>query len=161
MSDRNATTYNLILGTREDGDVIVVLEDIFSYGDGFKGATGAEIRPVAQELIDAALEDDEIEEWHEELWRADAGETNGTTKSLSEWVEDIDQDEYIDARYEEYGPLDTDVIAATLGVEAPARYTIEGLGRIFPRALEGIELIDSEEVRAAVAAINAVEAVNA
>lgn len=146
---RTEKTYNLVLGTQEDGSV-VVLDYVFRYGDRFEGATGSILRPVSQEEIYRALVEDEKTEWYEEIWRSDAGSSNGTEKGLAEWVDQISDDEYIEGRFEEYRTHSADDIAATLGVETPARYELIGIGRVFLRALGGTTLIDSEEVRAAV-----------
>ena len=153
---RAEKTYNLVLGTQEDGTVIV-LDYLFHYGDGFKGAVGSHLSPVAQEQIDQALTLDEKTEWYEEIWRSDAGSSNGTEKSLKEWVDGISDDEYIDGRFEEYHTISAADVAAAVGQEVPARYELIGLGRTFPRALEGITLIDSDEVRAAVELIHQYE----
>ena len=150
MSDRNVR--NIVLGAREDGTV-VVLESTFGEAGKFRGATGAEIVPVTKAEWDRVNTDEEKSEYYEELWRNDAGRTNGTLQSLEEWVNDIDEDEYLESRFEDYRDIDADDIAAALGVEEPMRYTPIGMGRIFPRALEGVTFIDSDEVRAALAAI--------
>lgn len=156
MSNRETTTYNIVLGTNGAGE-IVILDDVFKYGDGFQGATGSIVQPVSQEEIERALTADEKEEWHEEIWRQDAGSTHGTTESLRDWSRSVPDEEYLDSRFEEYSSLDTEDIARAIGVEAPERYMLTSLGRIFPQALEGLTLIDSDAVRAAVKAIRAVE----
>lgn len=149
---KKETTYNLVLGAKEDGTV-VILEYTFAYSGTCKGATGSELEPVTQAQIDEALADDEKTEWYEELWRMDAGTTNGTEKSLVDYVAEVDDDDYLESRFETYQTIDADTIAATIEADKPARYALTSLGRIFPRALDGITLVDSDEVRAAVASI--------
>ena len=87
---RNQTTYREVIGT--DEGTVIVLDYTFNHGDGFKGAVGATVRPVSQAEIDRALTDDEKQEWFEELWRQDAGTTNGTTDSLEDWAQAADDD---------------------------------------------------------------------
>ena len=53
-------------------------------------------------------------------------------------MEGVDDDEYLDMRFEP-SEASAEAIAGVLGVETPERYTVSGLGRIFPST------IDSEE----------------
>lgn len=154
---RNETTYHLVLGAREDGE-IVILDDTFEYSDGFRGATGSILYPVSQEMLDEALTGDSKEEYYEEIWRQEASSTNGTTDGLSDWVTTIDDEEYLESRFETYSDLEVGEIAEALGMEEPARYEVVGCGRIFLGALRDITLVDSDEVRAAVKSIKEYEA---
>lgn len=155
MSEQRITK-NIVLGTNEQGEIIV-LDGVFQYTDGFKGATGTCLVPVTQAEIDHALTDEQKTEWYEEIWRNDAKNTYGTTESLEDYAAAQDDDEYLEMRYEDYTDIDTADIAAVLGVAAPQRYTTIGGGRMFPRALEGVTFIDSDEVREAVALIQQYE----
>lgn len=150
---KTETTYNVVLGTKDDG-TIVILERTFQHSDSFHGATGAALRPVTQAEIDAALTADEKTEWYEELWRNEVKTRNGETLGLTEWVDTIDDDEYIESRFDEYQDIDADTIAETLGLpEAPARYTLIGCGRIFPEALLGLTALETDEVAQAILTI--------
>lgn len=155
MSNREATTYNIVLGTHDDGSV-VILEDVFRYSDSFQGATGSVIRPVTKADIKEAMS--EKVEYLREL--ANDVDAHGWQRQQ---IVRMPKDEYLEHRFEtvSIARLSTEEIAAKAGQETPERYTYDSLGRIFPRALEGIQLIDSEEVRAAVEAINAAEGISA
>lgn len=151
---RDATTYNLVLGTNQ-GEIIV-LASIFEYGDGFKGATGDILDPVSQLALDEALTHENKCEWYEDVW-SEIRRNDESMPSLDKWVDTINDDEYLESRYETYTDVPTADIAKALGEDEPARYALVGVGRIFPRVLDGIELIDSDEVRAAVELIRAIE----
>lgn len=149
---RTSKQYNLVIGTDSTG-AIYILNETFVYADDFHGATGTIVRPVTQEEIDDALTTDQKEEFYEEVWRMDAASPNGTTDSLADWLENIDDEEYIDSRFECQNELTTEEIADALGEPAPARYAVTGVGRIWP-APEGFTPLDSDEVREALAAID-------
>lgn len=150
---------NQVIGTYDDGS-IVVLDEFFEYADSFRGATGSVIVPVGHNEIERALTEDEKAEYYEEHWRMDAGSTNGTTMSLEDWAQEIDDDEYLDSRFEPYDDIDVEEIALAVGTEVPERYTITGLGRMFPHAINdpGFTPLDTDEVRALIARIREVEA---
>ena len=157
MSKRNK--FFEVIGTTSDGGV-VILEDTFEYPDGFKGATGALVYPVSYDEIERALSDDEKEDYYEEIWRGDAGEPNGTTMGLKEWVADVWDDEYLDSRFENYERLETEDIAKAVGADAfPERYTVVGLGRMFPSAIDSEEFtpLDTDRARELIALIRDIE----
>ncbi len=167
MSDREQKNYNEVIGYTEDHGVpfAIIIDYTFDQGE-WRGATGSVLTPVSQAELDEAQTDDAIQEWHEEIWRMDAAEHNGTTSSLEEWCEQIDVDEYIDNRYESYSKLEDDDITAALGydweengMEKPVRWTMSSCGRIFPGALEGI--VPTERGKALIEIIHAFEAVKA
>lgn len=82
MQERKATTYLEIVGINKQGE-LVVLEDIFQYGDnGLKGATGFTMRPLTQEEIDERNEPSELKEY----WQQ-AVEAGTTEDSLEDWTE--------------------------------------------------------------------------
>ena len=143
---RDQTTYREVIGT--DEGTVIVLDYTFNHGDGFKGATGAQVRPVTQAEIDRALTDDEKQEWFEELWRQDAGTTNGTTDSLEDWAQAQDDDEYLDGRFEDYQDIDAEDIAQAVGQEVPERYTLIGVGRMFPQAIDSDTFVPLDTDRA-------------
>ena len=154
-------TYYEVLGTTSDGGV-VILETMFNYETLYdhKGATGALVYPVSYEEIERALADDEKEAYYEEFWRCDAGESNGTTLGLKEWVSDIWDDEYLDSRFENYEHLETEDIAKAVGAGvAPERYTVVGLGRMFPGAIDAEDFtpLDTDRVRELIALIRDIE----
>ena len=155
---RHATHYYEVIGTTSDGGV-VILEEVFKYPDGFKGATGALVYPVSEDTIELALVD-EKEDYYEEFWREDAGESNGTTLGLTEWVANIWDDEYIDSRFENYEHLETEDIAKAVGADVfPERYTVVGLGRMFPSAIDAEDFtpLDTDRVRELIALIRDIE----
>lgn len=142
------TAYNEVIGYTPDGDVII-LHDTFDHGNGFRGATGSILELISQERYDQDTSDEALEEQAEELWRQDAGSTNGTTKSLEEWAEEAHDDlvELVyDSSYSAYVPdgdhVATNCIAA---------------GRIFPDALSDATIIRPDLV----AVINEAEGVSA
>ena len=143
---RDQTTYREVIGT--DEGTVIVLDYTFNHGDGFKGATGAAVRPVSQDEIDRALTDDEKQEWFEELWRQDAGTTNGTTDSLEDWAQAQDDDEYLDGRFESYQGIDAEDIAQAVGQEVPERYELIGCGRMFPQAIDSETFVPLDTDRA-------------
>ena len=155
---RHATHYYEVIGTTSDGGV-VILEEVFKYPDGFKGATGALVYPVSEDEIERALVD-EKEDYYEEFWREDAGESNGTTLGLTEWVANIWDDEYIDSRFENYEHLETEDIAKAVGADVvPERYTVVGLGRMFPSVIDAEDFtpLDTDRVRELIALIRDIE----
>ena len=155
---RHATHYYEVIGTTSDGGV-VILEEVFKYPDGFKGATGALVYPVSEDEIEQAL-GDEKEDYYEEFWREDAGESNGTTLGLTEWVANIWDDEYIDSRFENYEHLETEDIAKAVGADVvPERYTVVELGRMFPSVIDAEDFtpLDTDRVRELIALIRDIE----
>ena len=152
-------SYYEVLGTTSDGGV-VILEEVFKYPDEFEGATGALVYPVSEDEIERALSDDEKEDYYEEFWRGDAGESNGTTLGLTEWVADIWDDEYLDSRFENYEHLETEDIAKAVGADVvPERYTVAALGRMFPSAIDAEDFtpLDTDRVRELIALIRDIE----
>lgn len=159
MSGTKRTEYNMVLGKTDDGE-IYVLTDTFEHLD-FKGATGCVVAPISEAEIRRALTIDDKAEWYQEIWEFIRSECDGTKLSLKKWVDQIPDDEYLDSRYEEMSALSTEEIAAALGDEPPARYQLVGIGRIFSAdTLDKLTLIDSDEVRAAVADIRQHEGMN-
>ena len=151
-------SYYEVLGTTSDGGV-VILEEVFKYPDRFKGATGALVYPVSEDTIERSLVD-EKEDYYEEFWREDAGESNGTTLGLTEWVANIWDDEYLDSRFENYEHLETEDIAKAVGADVvPERYTVMGLGRMFPSVIDAEDFtpLDTDRVRELIALIRDIE----
>ena len=154
-------SYYEVLGTTSDGGV-VILETTFNNESLYdhKGTTGALVYPVSYEEIERAITDDEKEDYYEEFWRADAGESNGTTLGLTEWVADIWDDEYLDSRFENYEHLETEDIAKAVGADVvPERYTVVGLGRMFPSVIDAEDFtpLDTDRVRELIALIRDIE----
>ena len=123
------TIYDALIGYNAGG-AAVLLCYTFNYGDGFKGAVGATLELVSQEQYDEATTAEALEEYAEELWRADAAQPNGTTLGLSDWAE-MARDELIemlyDASYSDLVPEGEHVATDCIGC-----------GRIFPHALDDI-----------------------
>ena len=98
------TIYDALIGYNAGG-AAVLLCYTFNYGDGFKGAVGATLELVSQEQYDEATTAEALEEYAEELWRADAAQPNGTTLGLSDWAE-MARDELIESLFDDsYGYL--------------------------------------------------------
>ena len=153
-------SYYEVLGTTSDGGV-VILETTFNNEPLYdhKGATGALVYPVSEDTIERAL-GDEKEDYYEEFWREDAGESNGTTLGLTEWVANIWDDEYIDSRFENYEHLETEDIAKAVGADVvPERYTVVELGRMFPSVIDAEDFtpLDTDRVRELIALIRDIE----
>lgn len=158
-------SYYEVLGTTSDGGVVILettfeyLETPFEYINAHKGATGALVYPVSEDTIELAL-GDEKEDYYEEFWREDAGESNGTTLGLTEWVANIWDDEYLDSRFENYEHLETEDIAKAVGADVvPERYTVVALGRMFPSAIDAEDFtpLDTDRVRELIALIRDIE----
>ena len=123
------TNYDALVGYNADGDAVLLCYT-FNYSDGFKGATGAILELVSQEQYDEATTTEALEEYAEELWRADAAQPNGTTLGLSDWAE-MARDDLIESLFDDsYSDLVPD------GGHA-ATNCVAG-GRIFPEALDEI-----------------------
>lgn len=82
---RKATTYNKILGVTKENS-IVVLNDIFEYEDGFKGATHFQMEAVPIREMESRRDDLE-EDFCLSLWKH-AVETGETTASLQDFIKD-------------------------------------------------------------------------
>ena len=55
---RQETKYNKIVNFDEDTKEITVLDDIFKYKDGFKGATGSKFEPVSRDEYEDRTDED-------------------------------------------------------------------------------------------------------
>ena len=153
-------SYYEVLGTTSDGGV-AILETTFNYEPLYdhKGATGALVYPVSEDTIEQAL-GDEKEDYYEEFWREDAGESKGTTLGLTEWVANIWDDEYLDSRFKNYEHLETEDIAKAVGADVvPERYTVVELGRMFPGVIDAEDFtpLDTDRVRELIALIRDIE----
>lgn len=123
------TTYHELIGYNTDGDAVILLYT-FDHGDGFKGATGAILELVSQEVYDERTSEEALQEYAEELWREDAAQPNGTTNSLQDWTE-ANRDDLIATMFDDsYSDLVPEG-------EHVATNCVAG-GRIFPGALDGI-----------------------
>lgn len=56
MSERKETKYNKIVNFDEETREITLLDGVFQYEDGFKGATGTTFEPITEEQIQERLE---------------------------------------------------------------------------------------------------------
>ena len=147
-----------VIGRSNDG--VVILDYFFQYSDGFRGATGAIVRPVTQAEIDDFSTLESLEDYYEGAWRDDAGRPNGTTMSLSEYVGGLDVGEYIERRFEELGWLSTEEIAEAVGMKrVPARYEVISMGHMFPGAIddESFVPLDTDRARELIARIREIE----
>ena len=83
---REETKINQIVGIKS-GE-LYVLEDVFKYSDGFKGATGYSMNVIIQEYIDNMNDIDYLETELDYLWR-DAVQAGKTTDSLREYMKSL------------------------------------------------------------------------
>ena len=123
------TIYDALIGYNAGG-AAVLLCYTFDYGDGFKGATGAILELVSQEQYDEATTAEALEEYAEELWRADAAQPNGTTLGLSDWAE-MARDDLIESLFDD----------SHSGIVPEGEHVTTNCissGRIFPGALDEI-----------------------
>ena len=60
---RQETKYNKIVNFDEDTKEIIVLDDIFKYKDGFKGATGSKFEPVSRDEYEDRTDEDNFVEY--------------------------------------------------------------------------------------------------
>ena len=60
---RQETKYNKIVNFDEDTKEIIVLDDIFKYEDGFKGATGSKFEPVSRDEYEDRTDEDNFVEY--------------------------------------------------------------------------------------------------
>jgi len=58
-NNRQETKYNKVVNIAEDGE-ITVLDGVFNYKDGFKGATGSKFYPVSKDEYNDAIEDENV-----------------------------------------------------------------------------------------------------
>ena len=97
---REETKINQIVGIK-DGE-LYVLEDVFKYSDGLKGATGYSMNIITQKYIDDMNDVDYLETELDYLWR-EAVQAEKTTDSLREYMESlVDECQVYDQLY----PLD-------------------------------------------------------
>lgn len=99
---RQAVRYNQIVGER--GGAVYVLEEIFNYDDGFKGATGYSMRPVYQDEIDSENDPENVAEYCGDIWREQVA-SGATELGLAEWCEQVVRDSECEGRL---FPLDDD-----------------------------------------------------
>lgn len=82
---RQETKINQIVGIK--GGELYVLEDVFKYGDGFKGATGYSMGTISQSYIDEMNDICTLCEEYDYLWR-EAVQAGSTEKGLEEFMQD-------------------------------------------------------------------------
>ena len=129
------------VGIDKHGDIYVANE-FFKYADGSQGVIGDVVYPVTAEMITSVLEIDSKIEWAEEVWRADAGSSNGTELGLAEWVDEIPDDEYLNMVYES-ADVDVEALNALTGNDA-VRYALSGCGRVFHADTEWVRVFDAD-----------------
>ena len=137
----NRETVNLPVGIDKHGDIYIA-RDFFKHGDGFQGVTGDVVYPVTAEMISSALETDSKLEWAEEIWRADAGSSNGTELGLEDWTNEIPDDEYLDMVFDT-ADADVEALNALTGNDA-VRYEVVGCGRVFHAETEWVRVFDAD-----------------
>lgn len=96
MTNRKSTTYNEIIGITESNEIII-LEDIFEYEDGFKGATYNLMGVLTPEQITEANDPEHIYAEYDWLWQeaVQAGHTElGKKEFLDEFLENRKYDGY-------------------------------------------------------------------
>ena len=137
----NRETVNLPVGIDKYGEIYVA-DEFFKHGDGFQGVTGDIVYPVTAEMIASALETDSKMEWAEEIWRSDAGSTNGTELGLEDWTNEIPDDEYLEMVFES-ADGDVEALNALTGIDA-VRYALSGCGRVFHAETEWTRVFDAD-----------------
>ena len=137
----NRETVNRPVGIDKHGDIYIA-DEFFRHGDGFQGVTGDVVYPVTDEMITSALETESKMEWAEDMWRADAGITNGTEFGLAEWVDEFPDDEYLNMVYE-FADVDVEALNALTGNDA-VRYALSGCGRVFHADTEWVRVFDAD-----------------
>lgn len=93
---REETKINQIVGIR-DGE-LYVLEDLFKYGDGFKGATGYHMGTITQSYIDEMNDPYTLAEEYDYIWResVQAERTElGLQEFMQEWVDSCQYDDLL------------------------------------------------------------------
>ena len=67
---KQETKYNKIVNFDEDTKEIIVLDGIFKYEDGFKGATGSKFEPVSRDEYEDRTDEDNFvfDTSYNELW---------------------------------------------------------------------------------------------
>ena len=83
---RQETKINQIVGIK-DGE-LYILENVFKYSDGFKGATGYHMNVITQDYIDEMNDIDFLCEENDYLWR-EAVQAERTTDSLQEYMQNL------------------------------------------------------------------------
>ena len=150
MSDRTSTKYGKLVGRKDDE--FYFLDDIFNYGDGFKGATGTRLRLVPQEEYAERTSQESKEEYARGFWQTAVADGK-TDDGLTDWMEynDIGDDFMFDLSYAEYWPQ-----LRTVGYSEEEYPIIEctGGGRCFDSDMEFDEVYAPELIKL----INKVEA---
>lgn len=143
--NRKETTYFEILG-RNDGGEVIVLGQVFEYEGGMKGAKGISFEIVSPEEVQERLDD--FREYIREHWQYDAS-NDYTELSLDEWIEHNFEDDEDKIQYiydDSYSRLH-DAIRELFNVpEGAVIHCVSG-GRMFPRALEGLEWLPGQQER--------------
>ena len=134
---KNSWDYNKVVAYNEDE--IYLLDYIFEYPDGFKGAVGTIVRPVTEGEYNERLSREGLAETAECIWRADAGSTFGTELGLEEWInENLEE-----LREDAIELQDLEVLEAA-GLHYFAAEII-GAGRIFHEGWdEGLTVVDRD-----------------
>lgn len=141
---RTATTYNEVLGRDEHGSVIV-LDEVFEYNNGFKGATGTRFEIVSREEVEEAIEPENFEGYVHEIWQMEVSE-GVTTAGLEEWTEhhfETDEEKIGYLYDNSYSHLHPAIRKAFDVAEDAVIHCTEG-GRMFPDALEGLEWLPGQ-----------------
>lgn len=141
---RKATTYNEILGRDEPGSVIV-LDEVFDYGDRLKGATGTRFEIVSREEVEEAIDTENFEGYIHEIWQMEVAE-GVTTSGLEGWIEHYfgTEEEKIEYLYDDSYSHMHPAIREAFDVPEDAVINCTGGGRMFPDALEGLEWLPGQ-----------------
>lgn len=135
---RKETKYNKIVNVSEDGE-IQVLDSVFEYSDGFKGAVGSSFYPVSKEEYKERTSLESIIEYLESAVSED-GIPSVCENSYRKWAESIiecdEQDEFMfDTSYSELW----DYMRDELGLTEDDAYIFECTcgGRMFDKNFYG------------------------
>lgn len=145
MTERQSTTYNQLIG-RIDGSYYF-LDDIFTYGDDFQGATATIIEPVTRADYDEVTDEDNVREYLRDIW-TEAVSSGDTELGLDGYVEDV-------LRYEEaedivYGDIIDDERTEdlrkrfALSLDEYPIFIAVGGGRSFSKGMKWDEVYNQE-----------------
>lgn len=87
--ERTSTEYNEIVGVLKSGCVFV-LDDIFKYTDGFKGATRYEMEILTKDQVEAQNDPDYIADMYKDYWQEEVAHNN-TELELEDWAKEISE----------------------------------------------------------------------
>ena len=135
---RTETKYNKVVNFDRENNEIIVLSEIFDYGDGFHGATGNIFEPISREEYEEKTSDHEL--LIEYLMGACDLPDEYKRGGYEEWAKTIeDNDEVADLLYDQSYMSIWDSIREQCGLTEDEAYIFDcrGGGRMFDKDFEG------------------------